>query len=249
MNYDVFLYTDQPIPYKELLFYPIKVKDYTNFLWCVQSLLIDKNAIPDINIISMSYLEFLFHLADNGETIHLQQLLTLFTMVLHIDVDDIKLYRKNNKPYIVIKEIEYDYNDLIEIKRIILLQNDIDDIDETIQKELRDELEKAEQLKAQMSGKQPGTFEDNIICLMTAIPGLSLDDIYEMPIRKFNKALKRADHKLHYEIYLAASMSGFVTFKDKNAIKHWMSNLDETDKYKDVTMGIDELQNKIATEK
>lgn len=248
MNYDIFLYTDQPIPYKELLFHPCKVKDYTGFLWCINCLLVDKNAIPDIKVISMSYLEFLFHLADEGDVLHLQQLLSLLMMVLHIEIDDIKLYRNSNgQPFISIKDVEYDNDDLMEMKHIILLQNDVDDIDETIQKELRDEMAKAELLKAQMTGNKPGTFEDNILSLMVAVPGLTLNDIYEMPIRKFNRALKRADHKLHYEIYLAASMSGFVTFKDKDAIKHWMASLDEDDKYKDVKMGLDELQNKVAT--
>ncbi len=249
MNYDAYLFTDKPIPYKELLFYPIMVKDYMDFLWYVECLLLDKNAIPDINVISMSYLEFLFYLADNEDIIHLQKLIALFCMVLNVEADTIKLYKRDNKPYISINDIEYDNKDLLEIKKIIFLQNDIDDIDETIQKELRDSFRQAEELKAKLSGVKPGTFEDNIICLMAAMPGLTLNDIYNMPVRKFNKALKRADHKLHYEIYLAASMSGMVTFKDKNAIKHWMANLDETDKYQDVKMGLNELHNKIATEK
>lgn len=249
MNYDVYLFTDKPIPYNELLFYPIKVKDYTEFLWYVECLLLDKNAIPDIKVISMNYLEFLFYLADVGELIHLHKLMSLLCMVLKVDLDDIKLYKEDNKPYVSIKGIPYDNKALLEMKQIILLQNDIDDIDETVQKELRDSLKKAEELKAKLTGVKPGNFEDNILCLMAAMPGLTLNDIYEMPVRKFNKALKRADHKLHYEIYLAASMSGMVTFKDKNAIKHWMSSLDETDKYKDVKMGLDELHNKVATEK
>lgn len=249
MNYDAYLFTDRPIPYKDLLFYPVIVKNYMDFLWYVECLLIDKNAIPDIKVISMSYLEFLFYLADNGEPIHIQKLVALLCMVLNIETNSIKLYRRDSIPYISINDIEYDNKDLLEIKKIIFLQNDIDDIDETIQKELRDSFRQAEELKAKLSGVKPGTFEDNIICLMAAMPGLTLNDIYNMPVRKFNKALKRADHKLHYEIYLAASMSGMVTFKDKNAIKHWMSNLDETDKYQDVKMGLNELQNKIATEK
>lgn len=249
MNYNMFLFTDKPIPYKKLLFYPIKVKDYTEFSWYVECLLLDKNAIPDIKVISMSYLDFLFYLADDGDTVHIQKLLLMFSMVLNIETDRIKLYKRDGHAYIAIDDEEYDNKDLLEIKKIIFLQNDIDDIDETVQKELRDSFRKAEELRAKLSGMKPGTFEDDILCLMAAMPGLTLNDIYDMPIRKFNRALKRADHKLHYEIYLTASMSGMVTFKDKNAIKHWMSNLDETDKYKDVKMGLDELQNKIATEK
>lgn len=249
MNYDMFLFTDKPIPYDKLLFYPIKVKDYVEFSCYVECLLLDKNAIPDIKVISMSYLDFLLYLADEGEPIHLQKFLLLFSMVLNIDINDIKIYKQNGQSHFSIQGNVYGNKELMEMKKIIFLQNDIDDIDDTIQKELRDSFRRAEELKAKLSGIQPGTFEDNILCLMAAMPGLTLNDIYDMPVRKFNKALKRADHKLHYEIYLAASMSGMVTFKDKNAIKHWMCSLDDKDKYKDVKMGLDELQNKVATEK
>lgn len=246
MDYSLYLFTDKPIPYKKLLFYPVKVRDYIEFLWYVDCLLIDKNAIPDIKIISMSYLDFLFYLAEQDDSIHLHKLIMLLSVVLKENEENIKLYKKDGKPYVSINDELYDNKDLMEIKNIIFEQNDIEDIDYTIQKELRDSLKAAEEMKAKLSGIKPGTFEDSIICLMTALPGVTLEEIYDMPIRKFNKALKRADHKLHYEIYLAASMSGMVTFKDKNALKHWMSSLDSDDKYSDVTMGLDELHNKIS---
>ena len=55
------LYFDEPIPYKELLIYPVTMKDYLEFHLAVSCLLIDKNSIPDVNIISMSYLRFLYY--------------------------------------------------------------------------------------------------------------------------------------------------------------------------------------------
>ena len=60
---------------------------------------------------------------------------------------------------------------------------------------------------------------------LSVATGISMNNIYEMSIRKFRKSIERVDHKLHYEIYLAASMSGFVEFKNKDAIKHWMADL------------------------
>lgn len=246
MDYTHYLMTDRPIPYKGLEFFPVKVKDYPDFLWYVECLLIDKNSIPDIRVISMSYLQFLFYLADNDEPIHLSKLLYLICLVTHTDKNNFNVIMDNGKPLFIVNGVNYNANDLLEIKKIILLQNDVDDIDETIEKELRDKLKEAEELKAKLSGVKPGTIEDNILCLISALPGLTLDDIYEMPIRKFNRALKRADHLLHYKIYLSASMSGMVTFKDKSVLKHWMSNLDSDDKYKDVKMSVDELSNKVS---
>jgi hypothetical protein len=50
---------------------------------------------------------------------------------------------------------------------------------------------------------------------------------------------------MHYEIYLSASMSGFVEFKDKNTLKHWMVDLTTEDKYSDAKIDKDEMQSKI----
>ena len=50
---------------------------------------------------------------------------------------------------------------------------------------------------------------------------------------------------MHYQIYLSASMSGMVEFKDKNAIKYWMSDLSKDDNYSDVKVDIDDMKNKI----
>ena len=72
-----------------------------------------------------------------------------------------------------------------------------------------------------------------------------MQDIYDLTIRKFEKILQRVDAKLHYQIYLSASMSGFVSFKDENAIKHWMNDLSKNDKYEDVKVDMETMRNKI----
>ncbi len=60
--------------------------------------------------------------------------------------------------------------------------------------------------------------------------------------------MARMNNLIHYKIYLAASMSGMVEFKDKSFIKHWMANLDVTDKYADVSVSLQDMQNKISPE-
>ena len=67
-----------------------------------------------------------------------------------------------------------------------------------------------------------------------------------MTIRKFQKAMSRMDNLIHYKIYLAASLSGMVDFKDKSIIKHWLSNLDSKDKYSDVSVDLEEMQKKLS---
>jgi len=45
-------------------------------------------------------------------------------------------------------------------------------------------------------------------------------------------------------IYLTASMSGFVTFKDKSILKTWLTDIEQEDAYEDVKMNPDELRGK-----
>ena len=73
-------------------------------------------------------------------------------------------------------------------------------------------------------GTKMASLEDQMICVLIST-NMSLQDIYSLSIRKFVKILERVDALLHYKIYLSASMSGFVEFKDKSFIKHWMSDL------------------------
>ena len=88
-------------------------------------------------------------------------------------------------------------------------QNGIRPIDNTIQKELRDALEEAENYKMRQNGYKICSLEEQMICVMISTP-LKLEDIYNLTIRKFEKVLARVDAKLHYQIYLSASLSGFV---------------------------------------
>ena len=110
---------------------------------------------------------------------------------------------------------------------------------------MRDSLEKAREYKRRLSKEKPASLEDYIISIAVAT-GWEMEYIYSMPIRKFQKTISRLDNYIHYKIYLAASMSGMVEFKDKSFIKHWLSNLDTKDKYSDVSVDLDALQNKIS---
>jgi hypothetical protein len=43
-------------------------------------------------------------------------------------------------------------------------------------------------------------------------------------------------------------MSGMVEFKDTSFIKHWLTNIDDTDKYGDVSVGLEDMQSKVSME-
>jgi len=248
-KYDLYLIYDKPIPIKDLLLYPIKLEEYIEFWFLVGCLLFDKNSIPDAKIISMTYLEYLIHLYSNGDKNPLYMLDALLRMVLHKPDASISwgLDDKTNRGVFVIDEISYNSDDFEEIKNAICLQNSVELPDESIQKEIRDRMEEGRKLKNRLSKNKPASFEDQMVCLATST-GLKMEDIYNLTIRKFTKMLRRIDAKLHYEIFLSASMSGMVEFKDKSIIKHWLTELDDEDDNSDVTVGMDALRGKVSLE-
>lgn len=244
-EYDYYLFYDKPIPYKKLLIYPVKMDKYLDFHLYISCLLLDKNSIPDSNVISMTYLDFLYYMASITEIPYLYMFKELLKMVLHIDDDEhFHFYRdENGKAYFKIDDESYDHADFDKIVDIIFLQNCIEHIDDSIQKEVREEMEKAEKFKRQNAYKMC-SLEDQMICVLIST-SLKLEDIYNLTIRKFSKVLERVDHKLHYQIYLSAEMSGMVKFKDESKIQHWMADLTRKDRYSDVKIDSEKMHNKI----
>lgn len=248
---------DLPIPYKSLLIYPVTVKDYLLFSIFSQCLLMEKNSIPDPKIITMTELEYLFYLANKKEeqSSNILWFDRLLSLCLKDDksFDDIEKsierykYDENGKPYFEIGEIKYGAKDFVKIKEIIAEQNELELPDENISKEVRDKLEEARRYREKMSASTPATLEDYLISLSIST-GWSLDYIYSMTIRKFFSSLKRMDNFVHYKIYLTASLSGFVEFKDKSFIKHWLDGLEKKGKYQDVSVDLDTVQEKLSFE-
>lgn len=244
-NYDLHFIYDDPVPYKTLKIYPALMREYLQFFTVAQVLILDKNSVPDAKIIQMSYLEYIIYAATD-ENFYMTFLDGLLRICLHAHNEKIEyLTDHKGKPFFRIDDRIFDKNDFEEIRKIIIEQNLLNPPDDTIQKSLRDSMEDAERIRKRLSGNTNKTagIEDQMIAVMIST-GLSIKDVYDMTIRKFIKTLERVDHKLHYEIYLAASMSGFVTFKDKSAIKHWLSDL-KKDKLTGM-MDYDDFHNKVS---
>lgn len=245
-EYDIYLIYDKPIEYKDLQIYPVTMDKYLEFHFYVNCLLLDKNSIPDPTVISMTYLDFLYYMSSTTELPYLYMFKELLKMVLHIDKDDAFYFGllENGKAIFKINGVTYNSDDFNKIADIIMLQNEIEHIDDTIQKEVREEMERAEAYKMKQNAYKMCSLEDQMICVLIST-SLKLEDIYELTIRKFTKILARVDHKLHYEIYLGAQMSGLVKFDDDNQIKHWMADLTKQDKYSDVKVDAEAMHHKI----
>lgn len=257
MDINYYINYDLPIPYRNIEIYPVTVKDYLLFSYFSECLTVEKNLIPDVKIITMSDLEFLFYSTEDGSTNH--PYLFWFDRILQICLRDdksfelieesIKRYKydEKGKPFFMIGDEVYTAVDFEKIKAIICNQNLVELPDTTISKEVRDSLEEARKYKERLSGGVPGSFEDYMVSL-TIATGWTLEYVYSMTIRKFIKSIRRLDSLIHYKIYLSATMSGMVTFKDTSFVKHWLLGSADEDKYKDVSMDLDTIQRKVSME-
>ena len=250
-KYDRYLIFDDPIPYKDLLLYPVKIRDYMLLLTLASCLMLEKNSIRDpvlaVKAISMSYLEYLFFVA-NPEN----QLISLFAGLLGLvlgkkeDKDFIINYwfDKNGKPFFKIDSTIYNSDDFDQIREIIAEQNGLELPNEKIQKDVRDKMEEARRFKQRMNKSKSASFEEQIVAL-SLYSGIDLEKLYNITVRKFVMMIRRTNHMIMSNIYLTASMSGFVTFKSKDILRPWIADLEEEDKYSDVKIDLEDMKKKI----
>jgi len=256
---DINYYTsyDLPVPYRNIKIYPASVKDYINFNSYVRCLYLEKNEIPDPKIISMTNLDYILYAteqdAKNKPYLYWFDRLLAICLVDDDTFESIEKsinrygYDEKHKAVFTIGNEKYTSKDFEKIKDIICQQNLVELPDFTISKEVRDSLEEAREYKNRLSNTTSGSFEDYMISI-SVVTGWTLETIHSMSIRKFIKTIRRLDNLIHYKIYLSASMSGMVEFKDKSFIKHWLVNLDKKDRYADVSINLDEVKNTMSME-
>ena len=84
---------DEPVPFKDILIYPVKVKDYYRFMSSIDILKIDKNKIPDVRVIQMSYLTFILGIIIESNE-YRDMFIEILELCFHLSQDE-KCY--NNK--------------------------------------------------------------------------------------------------------------------------------------------------------
>jgi len=250
-QYARYITFDDPIPYRSLLIKPVTVRNYFDFFISVNCLMIEKNKIPDVRVIQMSYLDFLIDLIKNDENSqsYTNMLLSVMLLCLNVKPESI-MYKQNTKGKYELTVITHEgveeiitSKDFDLIKDIILHQNIPSYDDSYIDPKVEAALKEAEEFMNKKN-KGMGSLEDQIVCVMTGLQESSIDKIYDMTIRKFTKLLQRIDYKLHYQIYKAAEMGGMVTFKE--SIDHWMSDLSNKNKYENVVVDYGSFKEKFG---
>lgn len=241
---------DEPVPYKGLSIYPIYVKNYYDFGISYDVLLIDKNAIPDIEVIQMSYLDFLFKKLMVDETkideksnvtvgmIYVSKLTTLLTNCFHVDGSEIKVRMQDNHIILTIKDVDINSMEFEDIKRIILYQNIYDYSDEYVDPDVKKAIDEYYRIKNK--GIKMPDLETKMAAL-TAMIGLTKKNMLDMTYREFEYVFHIATQKQDYEINKTAEMSGMVKFE--KPIEHWIYQ-QKKDRYADAFTNFDEFKKK-----
>jgi len=245
LNYDSYFYYDDPVPYKGM------------FYMSIPTLIINKNRIPDIKIIQMKYLDYILYLINEelemvktvGCSQIIQQFYSLLCLSFQIDINQIDIVQdENNKA--VLKILNYK-NANGEVRDIFLTGSEFDDVKQIIcdynMVELPDEkidpvFEQAIEDARKFRNKNAdimGSLEDQFVCIMIS-SSLTLDDIKNLTIRKYQKILERVDFKLHYQIYRTAEVSGA---EFKQPIQHWRAEI-KNDKYEGLVVDYDSTVDK-----
>lgn len=188
---ELYFSTDEPVPYKlkcgvEILIHPVKVKDWAIFCSNLGILNIEKNETNDINIIKMSYLEFLANNIEQNSTI-LYNLCVIAKYSLHEDI--ISIEEDNGKKYLAILNEDTTVKYFItskefdDIRKIILFQNIYDYDDRYISPDVRELYDEYIKAKSDPNQEDP-TLERKKVFVMSKTKN-SIKEINEMSYRMF----------------------------------------------------------------
>lgn len=227
-----------PREYKGIKIYPVKMRDCIEFYKNVGCLLYDKNKIPDVKIIKMSYLRFLVELAysldEKGDN-HNYILTNLRKLLNIVFKEDVHFFGENNQIFIAIKDTVLTESDFEKIRKIICKQNLIRLDNEILDSEVARLLQEAREFLAKKQGAT-ATLEEQIIILF-CLSGLPMEQIKELTIYQFNKMLERYAIIKNFEVF----SSVLAEYGKGNEIKHFMAHIEERSLLEDVTMSREEF--------
>lgn len=224
MSYDLnaltnlFFAFNQPVPYKlkcnyELLISPIKLQDSPIFLSSYDILDIDKNNTSEVEVIQMSYLQFLAERICTEQN-NAQKLLNICVLNLGFNYP---FLRKNEKGKYVLSDIKFNdihqplenffvtSKEFEEIKRIVLYQNLINYNDDYIDPELKANMAEMEKLK--MHGYEMPDFERRM-SIITAHTGLTRNDQLNMTLREHSMLFVEVCGEVDYVAQKAIGIYG-----------------------------------------
>lgn len=240
-----YFYFDKPVEYQLkdntiLYIYPINVQDSEIFLSSMSVISIDKNASDSVDIIQMSYLDFIYKVLFQDE-MNVSRFVNILKYCLHMNKPMIG-YDEKNKPYLDDGElgVKIGYKDFENIRRIILYQNIIRYDDEYVNPEIKKMMAEVDAVRN--AGIEPPSIERKM-AIITAHCGISKQEQMAMTYRShcllFEEVYGEVEFTTTRPIMLYAGKSG--------DIDHWIYKK-KKDKYDGYMVDVGEYSKNIGAD-
>ena len=248
--YNNLIFNKEIVYNDSITLYPIKMKDIVLFQTCQVAFTLRKDSIfNEKKLIKMTYLDFI-KFAYNNQELAVKYEMPLLPLYYNFILELLQLAcGKSTEIKYNSASLDFYINEILitpeifdDIRKIIILQNDIDfDVAEFINKDTLAALERAKDFEAKKR-KEKADLEDYIDSLIVSLR-LTEEYVENMTIRKFWRYVTRVNMYDNYIIDKTADRSGMVTFKDP--IKSWMTSIEVDDKYEGLKADEGELRGKI----
>lgn len=211
---------DEPVKYtlkdkNTIYIHPFSVKNSELFLSSVDVFTIDKNAMPSVEIIQMSYLDFILEMALSNKSVMER---FLFIMLNALQVKElVKHEDSNGKSFLSVPELEAKITaqDFDDIKRIILYQNIVGYDDSYVNPEIKQAMEAYD--SATNRNIVPPTLERKI-AIITAHCGISKKEQMDMTMRSHSLLFQEVVGEVEFTTSRAVALfSG-----EGSKIEHWI---------------------------
>lgn len=214
-----YFYFDKPVDYqikdKLIKIYPVTVEDSEVFLSSINILMVDKNSSPSVEIIQMSYLDFVYKVLFQ-EDVNVSKFLNILKYCLHINKPFVG-YTEQNRPYLRDNEtgLEINAKDFENIRRIILYQNLIHYDDEYINPEAKKAMDEIDTLR-NANVELPSI--ERKMAIITAHCGISKQEQMNMTFRSHSLLFEEVYGEVEFE-----TTRPIVMYAGKgNEIDHWI---------------------------
>lgn len=237
---------DEKVPYKigdKILYIsPISVKDSNIFMSSVDILTVDKNSSSDPKVISMSYLQFLCEVLIPLNKLNIGRLGNILNLCLGIDKARLCVDTDGPKPKPFILDEENDIRiypkDFDDIVKIILYQNIPSYDDSYINPELKEAMQKQDELKHK-GIEQPNL--ERRMAIISAHSGITKADQLTMTMRSHNFLFSEVVGEVEFTSTRTGLMVGRMLGNKSPTPDHWIF-AKKKDKFEDYVKSVSDYK-------
>lgn len=209
---------------------PVKLRDYIIFIESADILCIDKNSLPSVEIIQMSYLEFLVKIILQ-ENLNKDKFINILKLCLNFKNPYI-YFNENNKPVIFDrdKNIEINEKQFEKIRRVIMYQNILHYNDKYINPELKKAMVEVDELR----NKNLNTPNlERKIAIITAHCGILKKDQLEMTCRSHSLLFEEVCGEIEFltvrpiALYSGNEIDHWIFKKNRNKFNDYITKIDD----------------------